>query len=267
MKSTILPHFEDYLSPQNPNIQPTVLCIDDRKMYGVDTSLQIPGGVIGLALDVIVGTALGNRESEILRDNRAVGSYARVIAGILRAEGIEAGLHTSCAAEDGIVQIARDITAEDPTTVQSVFSYASELHPGLTVDQAKNGAEIYASLLNRYKIQQPSDTIKLLNGEPNDGEERIHRYVLSPAPHRGIHIIGNWRKDSVFNTGAAYADGYPAYHISFAAIAEDILPHIQPVLPVDTENFLAAMAIRAGAVANNLPLPEGTERFTTLLAA
>lgn len=232
------------------------ICMDDRFLEdGPSGQIQIAGGAVGIATDIAAATLMhgGNQ----LPAGATVDIYAGIIAKtVFKRSGIELALHSSCAAENALPDVATE--ANQAATFDAVFATARTLYPELTEPTAERALAALGTLSLTAMIRPAEHAAHHMEHKAG-----INRLTIAQQPHASNVIIANHANDLRFDTRGAWDAGVPAYHIGFGAYPV-ILEHTQSILPTSGDNVLAVSAMRHAATASRLPLPADSEQFQIL---
>jgi hypothetical protein len=262
---------EDFIVEHDPRadgLSSPWVCIDDRPVEpgeGLGLYKQIAGGALGAATDALVAAELATKGHVLVTDHN--GKYigegwniyttdaaASDLTDEAHETGVDLRLHEVCAAEDYAVMIATNLVI--PSNHPSIFAAAREIYPNLSEDDFEDAVEVYRGLLSQGAILSSDVAAEHMEG-------KISRVGLVTMPHKAGTLISNHVARTAFDNAGALEAGVPAYHASFGDMSE-ITPSAHDLLSAGSREefhakFLAASAIRHGAVALALPRPEGPD--------
>lgn len=230
------------------------ICMDDRFLEdGPSGQIQIAGGAIGIATD-IAGATLMRSGNRLSINEQTVDVYAGMIAKtVFRHSGIELALHSKCAAENALLEVAAE--ANQAGTFDAVFATARAIYPELTEHAAERAYAALGALSLANMVRDPDHAADHMKRKAG-----INRLTIAPMQHASNVIIANHKAGLRFDTRAAWNAGVPAYHIGFGAYPT-ILEHTQSILPTNNDDVLAVSAMRHAATASRLPLPAEAQQF------
>lgn len=230
-----------------------VVCMDDRPLEsGLSQQIQIAGGAIGIATD-LVAAAMMKGGDRLPLNAQTVDVYAGIISKAMRRSGIELVLHEHCAAEEALPSVVAQ--ALDMDTFESVFATVQVIAPEVSETSAARAWHALGVLSAAHMVRHTAEAAHHMEREAG-----IERVALIKQEHASSTIIANHGENLRFDTAGAWSADVPAYHISFGAYPA-ILQETSPILPATATDVLAVSAMRHAATASRLPLPSGAAAF------
>ena len=261
-------------------------CMDDRPLKGnlSRPHFQSASPVKGTAQDAVVAAEMVRTGSVLATGRRGYiqaptgAPFLYVIGSHIRrageAQGVELDIHDDCAGEMGSLAIARTIIDRP----EDVLTNARRLHPGVTDAQMDKAYGITGALLVQGRMADPVYAAGQLESGFTDGDQTFppipRTGFLQAMPHVADTVLATHRPDVAFDTAAAMGDPTqplnPAYAVSFGNMRELADPSANVLIPDCNRNthldyFVAAAAIRHGAIMLLLPTPEGVDSLTVEL--
>lgn len=251
--------------PQTRGEETDWFCIDDRYLIGKGLYRQVAGGAAGVgdawakaeamralrlrrSSDVV---NLAERQGLATAPVQVLGSIA---AKTLRAEGIKLGVHDNCAREASAKPIA-EIEAKGGV---ELFRRSRTIKPDLDSATFEQIVHISRELLSADRIMSADEAAGQFDeggvwGKSGSGLwqlDPVERVPLVESPHASPIMLADYGRNVAYDVKAAFTDEgspLPAYHISLGDIPDEIAGPLSDVIPFDTDDFMAAVAVNHAA--------------------
>jgi len=248
------------------------ICIDDRQTAGSRRLYRQSGGApVGVGHDWAVamemkaqknrGTNMAERGGLLIAPIQILGGVAAKML-LAQENSVRLNLHGHCKAELGAVAVAELSASKD----EAVYLRAQKINPNLTSDQFEQVSDVNAAILETSRVLAPqAAATQLEKGGKWQQSATSGLWKMDPVnrvalvgEHVSPYFIADYNRGVAYDVHEAHnptsGEPLPAYHVSMGDMPKEIAEPLQDIIPFNTDDFLAATAIRHAAISMALEL-------------